>query len=120
MSIYFSSLTETCGTVFSRKDYRGPPLVDLLDIIDYVQPTALLGLSTVYVRDSNKLPPLFALTILIPECIHTAGHPGHGCYQPPANHLPPFQPSPSLGMFVPIGGGQFQGNCPLRFRLAFP
>ncbi|KAF9467963.1 hypothetical protein BDZ94DRAFT_920322 [Collybia nuda] len=32
---------------FSRKDYHGPPITDILDIIDYVQPTALLGLSTI-------------------------------------------------------------------------
>ncbi|KAI1794290.1 malic enzyme [Ganoderma leucocontextum] len=32
---------------FSRKDYTGPPLKDLTEIIQYVQPTALLGLSTI-------------------------------------------------------------------------
>lgn len=31
---------------FSRKDYSGPPMTNLLDIIEYVKPTALLGLST--------------------------------------------------------------------------
>ncbi len=31
---------------FARKDYSGPPLKNLLDIIDYVKPTALIGLST--------------------------------------------------------------------------
>jgi len=31
---------------FSRKDYSGPPITDLLDIISYVKPTALMGLST--------------------------------------------------------------------------
>lgn len=31
---------------FSRKDYSGPPITDLLDIISFVKPTALLGLST--------------------------------------------------------------------------
>ncbi|THU79586.1 malic enzyme [Dendrothele bispora CBS 962.96] len=31
---------------FSRKDYNGSPITDLLDIIEYVKPTALLGLST--------------------------------------------------------------------------
>ncbi|KAI0821894.1 malic enzyme [Trametes gibbosa] len=31
---------------FSRKDYKGPPMKDLTDIINYVKPTALLGLST--------------------------------------------------------------------------
>ncbi|KAI0773809.1 malic enzyme [Fomes fomentarius] len=32
--------------IFSRKDYNGPPMTDLTEIISYVQPTALLGLST--------------------------------------------------------------------------
>ncbi|KAG2008538.1 malate dehydrogenase [Coprinopsis cinerea AmutBmut pab1-1] len=32
---------------FSRKDYNGPPMTNILDIIDYVKPTALLGLSTI-------------------------------------------------------------------------
>ncbi|KAK7026865.1 hypothetical protein VNI00_015407 [Paramarasmius palmivorus] len=32
---------------FSRKDYEGPPITDLLDIIKYVKPTALVGLSTI-------------------------------------------------------------------------
>ncbi|KAI0761287.1 malic enzyme [Trametes elegans] len=31
---------------FSRKDYNGPPMTDLTDIVNHVQPTALLGLST--------------------------------------------------------------------------
>ena len=31
---------------FSRKDYNGAPMKDLTEIIKYVQPTALLGLST--------------------------------------------------------------------------
>ncbi|PPQ81937.1 hypothetical protein CVT25_013785 [Psilocybe cyanescens] len=33
---------------FSRDDYQGPPMTNLLDIIKYVKPTALLGLSTIY------------------------------------------------------------------------
>lgn len=37
-------------TDFSRKDYDGPPMTDLVDIINYVKPTALLGLSTIKVR----------------------------------------------------------------------
>ncbi|KAF5378751.1 hypothetical protein D9615_006974 [Tricholomella constricta] len=32
---------------FSRKDYSGPPITDILDIIEHVKPTALLGLSTI-------------------------------------------------------------------------
>ncbi|ETW81794.1 hypothetical protein HETIRDRAFT_51829 [Heterobasidion irregulare TC 32-1] len=32
---------------FARTDYEGPPLTNLVDIIKYVKPTALLGLSTI-------------------------------------------------------------------------
>ncbi|THH06802.1 hypothetical protein EW146_g9498 [Bondarzewia mesenterica] len=32
---------------FARTDYEGPPLTNLVDIINYVKPTALLGLSTI-------------------------------------------------------------------------
>lgn len=32
---------------FARNDYSGPPMTDILEIIDYVKPTALLGLSTI-------------------------------------------------------------------------
>jgi len=32
---------------FSRSDYSGPPLKNLTDIVQYVKPTALLGLSTI-------------------------------------------------------------------------
>lgn len=32
---------------FSRADYQGPPITDLTDIITFVKPTALLGLSTI-------------------------------------------------------------------------
>ena len=35
---------------FSRKDYAGPPIKKLIDVINHVKPTALLGLSTVKVR----------------------------------------------------------------------
>jgi malate dehydrogenase (oxaloacetate-decarboxylating)(NADP+) len=34
---------------FSRKDYNGPPLTNLTDIVEYVKPTALFGLSTIKV-----------------------------------------------------------------------
>jgi len=32
---------------FARRDYQGPPMTDLTEIIQYVKPTALLGLSTI-------------------------------------------------------------------------
>lgn len=35
---------------FSRDDYEGPPITDLLQILDHVRPTALVGLSTIGVR----------------------------------------------------------------------
>jgi malate dehydrogenase (oxaloacetate-decarboxylating)(NADP+) len=38
------------GLDFARTDYNGPPLTNLVDIINYVKPTALLGLSTIRVR----------------------------------------------------------------------
>jgi malate dehydrogenase (oxaloacetate-decarboxylating)(NADP+) len=34
---------------FARTDYDGPALTKLTDIIEYVKPTALLGLSTIRV-----------------------------------------------------------------------
>ena len=34
------------GTDFSRKDYNGAPMTDLTEIVKYVRPTALMGLST--------------------------------------------------------------------------
>ncbi|KAK0494254.1 hypothetical protein EDD18DRAFT_1355597 [Armillaria luteobubalina] len=42
----------SCGKLqhkkyFSCKDYKGSPMKNLLEIIDYVKPTALLGLSTI-------------------------------------------------------------------------
>ncbi|KAG6885740.1 hypothetical protein C0993_010567 [Termitomyces sp. T159_Od127] len=47
---------------FSRKDYNGPPITAILDIIDYVKPTALLGLSTI----SNAFTPevIRAMTVI--------------------------------------------------------
>ena len=48
---------------FSRKDYNGPAITDLTEIIKLVKPTALLGLSTTKVRprppSSYPLPPFF-------------------------------------------------------------
>ena len=41
---------------FSRKDYTGPPIKKLIDVINYVKPTALFGLSTVKVfQDVTRL-----------------------------------------------------------------
>ncbi|KDR79987.1 hypothetical protein GALMADRAFT_222913 [Galerina marginata CBS 339.88] len=65
---------------FSREDYKGPPMTSLLDIIDYVKPTALLGLSTIHgaftadVLDAmggiNPQPIIFPLSnpVKLSEC----------------------------------------------------
>jgi malate dehydrogenase (oxaloacetate-decarboxylating)(NADP+) len=37
------------NTDFSRDDYNGAPMTDLVEIINHVRPTALLGLSTITV-----------------------------------------------------------------------
>lgn len=47
-SVGLNCLTNT-NTVFSRKDYTGPAMKDLVEIIEYIKPTALLGLSTIKV-----------------------------------------------------------------------
>ena len=52
------------GADFSRKDYTGPPLKDLTEIIKYVQPTALLGLSTIKVRLSVRARSLTLCTLV--------------------------------------------------------
>ncbi len=42
-------------TDFSRDDYDGTPMTNLVEIINYVKPTALLGLSTITVSDDPYL-----------------------------------------------------------------
>lgn len=57
-----------CDVDFSRSDYSGPPLRDLTDIIEYVKPTALLGLSTI--------------KVVIPDCLAVSGFPDTpACFQ---------------------------------------
>ncbi|TRM63379.1 malic enzyme [Schizophyllum amplum] len=65
---------------FSRKDYDGPPMKSLLDIIDYVKPTALMGLSTITdaftpevirrMSELNARPIIFPLSnpVRLSEC----------------------------------------------------
>lgn len=65
---------------FARKDYSGPPLKNLLDIIDYVKPTALVGLSTMRgaftkeavekMAELNPRPIIFPLSnpVSLSEC----------------------------------------------------
>jgi len=77
---------------FSRRDYKGPPLTKLLDVIAYVKPTALLGLSTITgaftqeiiraMSDLNPRPIIFPLSnpVKLSECTfeqaveHTKGN----------------------------------------------
>jgi len=53
-------------------------MTNLLDIIDYVKPTALFGLSTVTVSLENSFGPYYDSDILLSECIYTRGYPSHG------------------------------------------
>lgn len=65
---------------FSRKDYDGPPLTNLTEIIKYVKPTALFGLSTIKgafnqevieaMAASNVRPIIFPLSnpVRLSEC----------------------------------------------------
>lgn len=50
MSSADSDVEPSSSLDFSRKDYTGPPIKKLIDVVDYVKPTALFGLSTVKVR----------------------------------------------------------------------
>ncbi|EIN08307.1 malate dehydrogenase [Punctularia strigosozonata HHB-11173 SS5] len=52
---------------FSRTDYAGPPVKDLLDIVDLVKPTALLGLSTT--KGAFSQPVLELMAALNPRPI---------------------------------------------------
>ncbi|KAF9454761.1 malate dehydrogenase [Macrolepiota fuliginosa MF-IS2] len=45
---------------FARTDYNGPPLTNLVDIVNYVKPTALLGLSTIRNAFSEEVVRLMA------------------------------------------------------------
>ncbi|KAJ7512912.1 hypothetical protein B0H11DRAFT_1947961 [Mycena galericulata] len=65
---------------FARRDYTGAPITDLLDILEYVKPTALMGLSTMsgaFTRAAietmaalNPLPIIFPLSnpVKLSEC----------------------------------------------------
>ncbi|KAG8861036.1 hypothetical protein FRB91_011072 [Serendipita sp. 411] len=65
---------------FARKDYTGPPLKNLIDIVNYVKPTALFGLSTTKgaftkqvierMADLNPRPIIFPLSnpVSLSEC----------------------------------------------------
>ncbi|KAF5389301.1 hypothetical protein D9757_003466 [Collybiopsis confluens] len=63
---------------FARTDYQGPPLTNLTDIVRYVNPTALLGLSTIggaFTEDvvklmaaKNERPIIFPLSNPVSKC----------------------------------------------------
>ncbi|KAK7685594.1 hypothetical protein QCA50_011461 [Cerrena zonata] len=53
--------------LFSRKDYSGPPMKDLVQIIETVQPTALLGLSTI--KSAFNQPVIETMSALNPRPI---------------------------------------------------
>lgn len=65
---------------FARRDYDGPPLKNLIDIINYVKPTALFGLSTIKgaftreviekMAELNPRPIIFPLSnpVSLSEC----------------------------------------------------
>ncbi|EKM79400.1 hypothetical protein AGABI1DRAFT_120798 [Agaricus bisporus var. burnettii JB137-S8] len=65
-------------TYFARTDYTGPPLTSLIDIIRFVKPTALLGLSTIrnafteevvrLMAKMNKRPIIFPLSNPVALC----------------------------------------------------
>ncbi|KAJ7240589.1 hypothetical protein C8J57DRAFT_1562707 [Mycena rebaudengoi] len=67
---------------FARSDYHGPPITNLLDVLAYVKPTALLGLSTVsvYAVKYTNGKVLFASGSPFPEISHNGRllHPGQG------------------------------------------
>ncbi|KIP04502.1 hypothetical protein PHLGIDRAFT_31333 [Phlebiopsis gigantea 11061_1 CR5-6] len=66
---------------FSRKDYDGPPMTNLVDIIDHIKPTALFGLSTMKgafnqaviekMSEINARPIIFPLSnpVSLSECV---------------------------------------------------
>jgi len=52
--LWLPALTVWLGMIdFSRDDYSGTPMTNLVEIIKFVKPTALLGLSTITVRASG-------------------------------------------------------------------
>lgn len=54
---------------FSRKDYSGLPIKKLIDVIDHVKPTALLGLSTVKVSQATAKLQAIPVTHVRVGCI---------------------------------------------------
>lgn len=109
---------------FSRDDYQGPPMTNLLDIIAYVKPTALLGLSTITVAIAHCLrPPPSALTILrrhLAGRLHRRGPRRDGRAQPAAHRVPPIQPRQARGVLLRRRSSAHRRLCALRVRFALP
>ena len=105
MLVYFSRLElpvtgnvePTLRLVFSRKDYTGPPIKKLIDVIDHVKPTALLGLSTVKVGQLLAQLGDAGLIHLHVGCIRRSGGQTHGRAEPAADYFPAVQPRPVVG-----------------------
>lgn len=53
-------------------------MTNILDIIDYVKPTALIGLSTVTVNLESSFGPYYDSDLLLSGCIYTRGYTSHG------------------------------------------
>lgn len=75
---------------FARKDYNGPPLTNLSDIVDYVKPTALLGLSTIRVcAASQRLVCVCGSSLITePERVFGEGGQTDGGAEPASHHFP--------------------------------
>ena len=69
---HLESSIELVALDFARTDYQGPPLTSLMDIVQYVKPTALLGLSTIRVcRFMQHIQYIIVSYLkLLLECIH--------------------------------------------------
>lgn len=68
---------------------------NLLEIIDYVKPTALLGLSTISVS-IHPYSLTMKVTNVITERLQFRRHPSYECAQSSPHHLPSVQPSTSV------------------------
>lgn len=79
--------------VFARTDYEGPALTKLVDIINYVKPTALLGLSTLKV--SAPTTPSYVSAESVVERLHGRGCESHGSHQRTSHHVPSLEPCSS-------------------------
>jgi len=77
-------------------------MTNLIEIIKFVKPTALLGLSTITVRASgHPASDQFTDVVLgLAGGIHAGSHSNYGISQSPSHHLSSIQPCSTLGMLV--------------------